>query len=302
MKLNFDFKESNQAFKGKFKDVQTINGKSAYELAVENGFDGSEQEWLASLKGKDGYTPIKGVDYYTDAEQKVLIDNIIAEVMIVCGNKNEGHETAVAYQVDNINVDGVIDEAWKKAPAVEINTLHKNNPSTWESNWTPGVNYAAPGTMKFLWNGVDELYVLFELNNPENGMTNKDDPENQWHNDTLYYTYSLSNGTTKNDYVLSDRVFLISDDNGVSFKKGHRNSHPVIERKIYLNATNLVGTYVGFDVQQNDNPGSVSGKRRVAYTWASSKPLDSDTFDWSKLGQIYLSPSKVTDSNRKDGK
>ena len=30
------------------------DGKSAYQIAVENGFEGSEQEWLESLKGKDG--------------------------------------------------------------------------------------------------------------------------------------------------------------------------------------------------------------------------------------------------------
>lgn len=29
-------------------------GKSAYELAVEWGFIGTEEDWLASLKGKDG--------------------------------------------------------------------------------------------------------------------------------------------------------------------------------------------------------------------------------------------------------
>lgn len=31
-----------------------INGKSAYEIAKEKGFDGSEAEWLESLKGKNG--------------------------------------------------------------------------------------------------------------------------------------------------------------------------------------------------------------------------------------------------------
>ena len=31
-----------------------VNGKSAYEIAKEKGFDGSETEWLESLKGKDG--------------------------------------------------------------------------------------------------------------------------------------------------------------------------------------------------------------------------------------------------------
>ena len=43
-----------------------FDGKSAYELAVEDGFEGTVQEWLDSLvgvDGKDGYTPIKGVDY-----------------------------------------------------------------------------------------------------------------------------------------------------------------------------------------------------------------------------------------------
>ncbi len=28
-----------------------FQGKSAYEIAVDNGFSGSEQEWLESLKG-----------------------------------------------------------------------------------------------------------------------------------------------------------------------------------------------------------------------------------------------------------
>jgi hypothetical protein len=29
-------------------------GKSAYDIAVDNGFEGTEQEWLASLKGPQG--------------------------------------------------------------------------------------------------------------------------------------------------------------------------------------------------------------------------------------------------------
>lgn len=42
-------------------------GDSAYDVAVANGFEGTEQEWLDSLKGEpgtDGYTPQKGVDYF----------------------------------------------------------------------------------------------------------------------------------------------------------------------------------------------------------------------------------------------
>lgn len=37
-------------------------GKSAYEIAKENGFDGTEAEWLASLKGAPGATGANGKD------------------------------------------------------------------------------------------------------------------------------------------------------------------------------------------------------------------------------------------------
>ena len=36
------------------------DGKSAYEIAVENGFEGDEKAWLASLKGEKGDTGAKG--------------------------------------------------------------------------------------------------------------------------------------------------------------------------------------------------------------------------------------------------
>lgn len=37
-------------------------GKSAYEIAVDNGFKGTEEEWLESLKGEDGATPTIGAN------------------------------------------------------------------------------------------------------------------------------------------------------------------------------------------------------------------------------------------------
>jgi predicted small secreted protein len=39
------------------------NGKSAYEIAVTNGFQGTEAEWLASLKGADGKTAKTAYDF-----------------------------------------------------------------------------------------------------------------------------------------------------------------------------------------------------------------------------------------------
>lgn len=37
------------------------DGKSAYQIAVENGFSGTEQEWLLSLKGEKGDTGEQGI-------------------------------------------------------------------------------------------------------------------------------------------------------------------------------------------------------------------------------------------------
>ena len=73
------------SLKGGLAAVYGKDGFSAYEIALNNGFKGTEAEWLASLKGDpgvngsngrdgsngkdgkdgaDGYTPIKGRDYF----------------------------------------------------------------------------------------------------------------------------------------------------------------------------------------------------------------------------------------------
>ena len=67
MHIDVSFSEAGQtfdaAFRGEtpmecgFSDVQIVqggNGLSAYEVAVKNGFRGSEAEWLESLRGDPG--------------------------------------------------------------------------------------------------------------------------------------------------------------------------------------------------------------------------------------------------------
>lgn len=48
---------------GVFVEVPAIVGRSAYQTAVKNGFKGTEYEWLETLRGEPGYTPVKGKDY-----------------------------------------------------------------------------------------------------------------------------------------------------------------------------------------------------------------------------------------------
>ena len=81
-----NLERQNQTFNAKFGESLKLGGSgtgkdgaSAYEIAVANGFVGSEQEWLESLKGEDGkdgvdgldgYSPIKGIDYFDGADGK----------------------------------------------------------------------------------------------------------------------------------------------------------------------------------------------------------------------------------------
>lgn len=37
--------------------LNKLKGESAYQIAVKNGFQGTEIEWLASLKGEKGSSP-----------------------------------------------------------------------------------------------------------------------------------------------------------------------------------------------------------------------------------------------------
>ena len=77
--------------------LQGKDGKSAYEIAVEHGFKGSEAEWLKSLMGKTPYIGdngnwfIDGIDtnvtatpnlenYYTEANLLALSKEEILEI------------------------------------------------------------------------------------------------------------------------------------------------------------------------------------------------------------------------------
>jgi hypothetical protein len=72
--------------------VDGQDGKSAYEVALDNGFEGTEEEWLASLKGEKGETGLSEWDHViTDAEDfttenlatmsgRVLVKNLVLDL------------------------------------------------------------------------------------------------------------------------------------------------------------------------------------------------------------------------------
>ena len=67
-KLDVTPTEQDRSFSVEMSNVQTIHGKdgengaSAYEIAINNGFTGSEAEWLLSLHGPNGKDGADGKD------------------------------------------------------------------------------------------------------------------------------------------------------------------------------------------------------------------------------------------------
>ena len=57
------------------------DGKSAYEIAVEQGFVGTEEQWLESLRGADGETPDMS-EYPKTTEVQTIVDREIEQVVV----------------------------------------------------------------------------------------------------------------------------------------------------------------------------------------------------------------------------
>ena len=82
-------------------------GKSAYQIAVENGFKGSEKDWLLSLKGEQGYTPYIGENgnWFINGEDT----NISASGGIKISSKEDSQEIIIDEESKTISsvIDGV---------------------------------------------------------------------------------------------------------------------------------------------------------------------------------------------------
>ena len=58
-------------------------GKSAYEIAVEDGFTGNIQEWLESLKGDPGFSPIVSAEAIPSGTRVTITDAVSSTVFDV---------------------------------------------------------------------------------------------------------------------------------------------------------------------------------------------------------------------------
>ena len=101
------------------------DGKSAYAIAVENGFEGDEAAWLASLKGADGKDGVDGTD---GAAGKSAYATAVE-------NGFEGNEAAWLASLKGADgkdgVDGSDGAAGKSAYATAVENGFEGNEAAW---------------------------------------------------------------------------------------------------------------------------------------------------------------------------
>nr|WP_312984371.1 hypothetical protein [Clostridioides sp.] len=108
------------------------DGKSAYQIAKDNGYIGTESEWLESLKGKDGtFNPIVEFDELNTKHKTVIsaineIDLNIKNTDIIAGivDKNIAPKSVVAESVIVDDIDIIQELKFSKTSLIDsINAI-----------------------------------------------------------------------------------------------------------------------------------------------------------------------------------
>lgn len=114
--------------------IQGQQGQSAYQVAVKNGYQGTEEEWLSFLHGENGYTPIRGIDYWTEEDQNEINTYITNQIQDVQNDLEElkivdiGQESIENYNINTsytyyYNED---QEKYKKIQAIGAHGIQNN--------------------------------------------------------------------------------------------------------------------------------------------------------------------------------
>lgn len=89
-------------------------GKTAYEIAVENGYTGTESEWLQSLQGKDGVNGLDGAD---GKDSEITIKSLYDEA-VLNGYDKSYLEFIEEYLSTEFSNDYIMNESLTKCVAI----------------------------------------------------------------------------------------------------------------------------------------------------------------------------------------
>lgn len=94
-KRELGFTGTFEEFLTRFKGERGQDGKSAYEIAVANGYTGNEAQWLASLKGRDGEPGRNGASAYDIAGGDLNFSSVSEWLKSLKGEKGDKGDTGV---------------------------------------------------------------------------------------------------------------------------------------------------------------------------------------------------------------
>lgn len=127
---------------------ENTKGESAYEIAVRNGFEGTETEWLESLKGNDGKDGANG----TDGEDGYTLDELINSYL----ENNPGSTVEDFYSSLGVDVTPSITTVVHKALKSAVGIICTNERS---SSSGSGVIYKLDGNTAYI---ITNYHVIYD--------------------------------------------------------------------------------------------------------------------------------------------
>lgn len=201
----------------------------------------------------------------------------------------DGRKTCTAYVAD-IDVDGVIDDAWAYAPEIPVDVV-KENASSWfgDSSKVAGVDYATL-TCKVLWDGDSTLYVLYVVNDKTISMVGAND----WLQDSIELFVQMDNEASDSSASKTQqRWFADGTVNGHNNEAGFSVNGDTLIYEVEFDISAISGgNYIGIDFQYNDDAEG-KGDRNVCLGWSDS--TDKASSDCTVYGQCELSDTTVAE-------
>lgn len=113
-------------------------GLSAYEIAVKNGFEGTEQQWLESLKGADGVDGTNGIDGSNGLNGADGQSITIADLQQLYEQEVQGGYTGTFYEFLKDKLGLVIDVSIDDSAVIEQCLLSAVSIKAYNSSSTSG--------------------------------------------------------------------------------------------------------------------------------------------------------------------
>lgn len=283
------------------------DGKSAYEVAVDEGYTGTEEEWLASLHGadgEDGYTPRKGVDYFTASEISDIEDYVIDEVSddFVAKEVGKGLSTNDYTNADKQKVQGALQSSEKgeangvaeldengiilstQLPSYVDDVLEYTSESQFPNPGESGKIYIATDTnLSYRWGGTGYVKIVSDLALGETAQTAYRGDRGK----TAYDHSQLTSGNPHN--VTKANVGLGNVDNTSDLQKPISNAtQTALNAK--ANASDLVFEKNGTNGQLTD---SADGSLRDILIWGRSEQGENPSPDNPQTIHVVDKPKVV---------